>query len=131
MNLYLDGDKSRVVDLEDAEDIDRRFPKFQKAQRHTCHLQPGDVLYIPALWFHNMTAIDFGLAVNVFWKNLEPGLYDKKDAYGNRDLLPAAKATRMLDNVIKQLDELPAEARDFYARQLIARLDKKCLVKPL
>ena len=78
-----------------------------------------------------MTAIDFGLAVNVFWKNLEPGVYDKKDAYGNRDLLPAAKATRMLDNVIKQLDELPAEARDFYARQLIARLDKKCLVKPL
>ena len=78
-----------------------------------------------------MTAVDFGLAVNVFWKNLEPGLYDKKDAYGNRDLLPAAKAARMLDNVIKQLDELPAEARDFYARQLIARLDKKCLVKPL
>lgn len=131
LNLYLDGDKSRVVDLDDADDIAARFPKFKRAQRHTCHLEAGDILYIPALWFHNMTALDFGLAVNVFWKNLDSGVYDKKDAYGNRDLLPAAKATRMLDNVIRQLEDLPEEARDFYARQLIARLEKKCLVKSL
>ena len=51
-----------------------------------------------------MTAIDFGVAINVFWKNLPANLYDKKDTYGNKDLLPAAKSLRMLDNVIKQLE---------------------------
>ena len=61
-----------------------------------------------------------------------PGvMYDKKDTYGNRDLLPGAKAVRMLDNVMKQLDDLPPDYRDFYARQLIARIEKKCLSKPL
>jgi len=133
LNLYLDGDKSRVVDLDDTERIARDFPKFLRAHRHTAHLHQGDVLYIPALWFHNMTQSthNYGLAVNLFWKNLDASVYDKKDTYGNRDLLPGAKATRMLDNVLKQLEDLPAEYRDFYARQLIARLEKKCLTKPL
>jgi hypothetical protein len=30
----------------------------------------GDVLYIPALWFHNVVAHDFSVAVNVFWKQV-------------------------------------------------------------
>jgi tRNA wybutosine-synthesizing protein 5 len=78
-----------------------------------------------------MTAEDFGVAINVFWKNLDPDLYDAKDPYGNKDLLPAAKSLRMLDNVIKQLETLPAEYRDFYARQLISRIEAKCLNESL
>ena len=74
-----------------------------------------------------MTAQDFGVAINLFWKNLDPELYDQKDPYGNKDLLPAAKSLRMLDNVIKQLETLPDEYRDFYARQLISRIEAKCL----
>jgi len=134
LNLYLDGgDKSRVIDLDDKAKIETEFPKFLEAEKHRWqgNLEPGDVLYIPALWFHNMTAVDFGVAVNVFWKNLGDEVYDKKDPYGNRDLLPAAKAMRMLDNVIKQLEDLPADYKDFYARQLIARIEKKCLANPI
>ena len=123
--LYLDGDKSKVVDV-DNPDLEQ-FPEFPNAQRYEVSLQPGDVLFIPAFWFHNMTALDFGMAVNTFWKNLDPSLYDKKDPYANRDLLPSAKAMRMLDNVIRQLDELPEDVRDFYGRQLMSRLDKKLL----
>jgi hypothetical protein len=81
--------------------------------------------------FHNMTADGFGVAVNLFWKNLEPELYDPKDPYGNKDLLPAAKSLRMLDNVLKQLEDLPEDCRDFYGRQMIARIEAKCLAKPL
>ena len=62
----LDGDKSRVVDIDAAENAEV-FPKFCTAERHVADLIPGDVLFIPAMWFHNMTAQDFGVAVNVFW----------------------------------------------------------------
>ena len=126
LNLYLDGDKSKVVDLNDPH-LDEKFPRFKNASKYFGRLQAGDLLFIPALWFHNMKAVDAGIAINVFWKNLEEQLYDKKDPYGNKDLLPAAKAMRMLDNVWHQLDGLPEQYRDFYARQLISRLEEKCL----
>jgi hypothetical protein len=60
---------------------------------------------------------------------IDEEMYDKKDPYGNKDLLPAAKSMRMLDNVWHQLDSLPEQYRDFYGRQLIARLEQKCLSK--
>ena len=55
-----------------------QFPLFRQALRHEVELQPGDLLYIPALWFHNMKARDFGVAINIFWKELEGRLYDQK-----------------------------------------------------
>ena len=131
LNLYLDGDKSKVIDIDNVERNAKEFPNFLKAEQWSCDLIPGDILYIPALWFHNMTAKDYGVAVNVFWKNLDSELYDKKDPYGNKDLLPASKSLRMLDNVIRQLDELPSEYKDFYGRQLISKIEKKCLKEPL
>ena len=68
--------------------------------------------------------------MNVFWKELEDKLYDKKDPYGNKDHLPAAKAMRMLDNVMRQLQDLPEEYKDFYARRLVLRVQEKCYSKP-
>jgi len=125
--LYLSGDKSKVVDI-DNPDL-QQFPLFPIAQRYKADLQPGDILFIPALWFHNMLAKDFGVAVNVFWRELEDKLYDPKDPYGNKDHLPAAKAMRMLDNVMKQLQDLPEEYKDFYARRLVLRVQDKCYSK--
>ena len=81
LNLYLDGDKSRVIDIDDADSLSRTFPKFLRSERHVANLEPGDILYIPALWFHNMTALDFGMAVNVFWKNLDPRYDHSRKAY--------------------------------------------------
>ena len=131
LNLYLDGDKSKVIDIDNVERNMTEFPNFFKAEQWSCDLIPGDILYIPALWFHNMTAKDYGVAINVFWKNLNSELYDKKDPYGNKDLLPASKSLRMLDNVIRQLDNLPSDYKDFYGRQLISKIEKKCLQEPL
>ena len=126
LNLYLDGDKSRVVDIDG---YDRAtFPLFGRAQRMRVTLRAGDVLFIPAFWFHNMRALDFGVAVNVFWKNLPREVYDKKEPYGNKDLLPGAKAIAMLDNVMRQLQGLPEDVKDFYGRRLIARIQTKCLL---
>jgi len=125
--LYLVGDKSKVVNINNPDT--QKFPLFPLAKKYKTNLQPGDILFIPALWFHNMEAKDFGVAVNVFWKELEDTLYDPKDPYGNKDHLPGAKAMRMLDNVMKQLQELPEEYKDFYARRLVLRLQDKCYNK--
>lgn len=123
-NLYMDGDKSAITDVDDP-DLDK-FPKFAQAQLYQGLLEPGDALFIPSMWLHNMKATSFGMAINMFWKNLDEAVYDQKDPYGNKDLLPAAKAKRMLDNVIKQLEGLPIDIKDFYGQQLIAAIEKKC-----
>ncbi|KAM4731459.1 tRNA wybutosine-synthesizing protein 5 isoform 1-T1 [Anableps anableps] len=44
-HLYLNGDKSEVLDI-DAPDL-KRFPEFVKAKRYDCVLEPGDLLFIP------------------------------------------------------------------------------------
>nr|CAD7194244.1 unnamed protein product [Timema douglasi]CAD7421617.1 unnamed protein product [Timema poppensis] len=93
LNMYLTGDKSQVLDIDDP-DVER-FPKFLSAQRHECVMESGDIIFIPALWFHNTLALEFGIAVNIFWRHLNYELYDKNDPYGNKDLIPASRV-RML-----------------------------------
>lgn len=125
LNLYLEGDKSQVVDI-DTFDPDR-FPLFPKARRLEVTLEPGDILFIPALWFHHTTALEYSVAVNVFWQELDKQLYDPKDTYGNKDHVPAARAMQMLGNVLKQLEILPKTYRDFYGRKLIQKIQQQCL----
>ncbi|XP_054921640.1 tRNA wybutosine-synthesizing protein 5-like isoform X2 [Dermacentor andersoni] len=118
--LYIQGDKSRVLDVE-CPDLEK-FPKFQKATRYEATLNSGDILFIPALWFHNMTALDFGIAVNVFWRNLDASLYDKNDPYGNKDLIPAAKALASVQRATKELQLLPFDCQQFYALKMISQI---------
>lgn len=121
LNLYMNGDKSEVIDI-DCPDL-QKYPKFENVCRYECMLHPGDALFIPAMWFHNITTLDFSVGVNVFYKNLDERLYDQKDIYGNKDLVPAARAMQMVDKAIKMLDELPSDYKDFYSRLLIARVE--------
>ncbi|XP_054707243.1 tRNA wybutosine-synthesizing protein 5-like, partial [Uloborus diversus] len=123
LNLYLNGDKSEVLDI-DHPDL-KKFPKFSNATRYESCLLPGDVLFIPALWFHNMKYLDFGIAVNVFWKELDPMLYDKKDPYGNKDHLPAQQAFMSVDKALATLSKLPASYKEFYCLKLISHIQKK------
>ncbi|KAK3589777.1 hypothetical protein CHS0354_021110 [Potamilus streckersoni] len=123
--LYLNGDKSEVLDIDNLDDV--KFPLFSHAERYEGILNPGDILFIPALWFHNVISMDFGVAVNVFWKHMDDNFYDSKDTYGNKDPLPATRAMQILDRALKTLDELPLEYRDFYARRLVHRIQSKTL----
>ena len=54
-------------------------------------------------------------------------MYDSKDTYGNKDPNPVTRAFQIVDRAIKTLEELPSEYRDFYARRLIARIEKKAV----
>ncbi|KAL1234017.1 tRNA wybutosine-synthesizing protein [Trichinella spiralis] len=110
--LYLEGDKSKVIDIDDLESTE--FPQFQRAVRNEGILYPGDVLYIPALWFHNTTAMDFSISVNIFWQHLDSSFYDKKDLYGNRDLILAQKAFQCFDQGAKLLEKLPSPYRHYF-----------------
>nr|CAB3267408.1 tRNA wybutosine-synthesizing protein 5-like [Phallusia mammillata] len=125
--LYLKGDKSEIVDI-DNPDLNK-YPLFAKATKFQCILQPGDVLFIPALWFHNVVSLEFGIAVNVFWRELDESYYDAKDVYGNKDLVPAARSMDIVNRALKVLDALPGPYKDFYARKIIAHIEDKALAK--
>lgn len=120
--LYLNGDKSEVLDIDNYDT--KLFPKFSSAIKHECLLEPGDILFIPALWFHNTHALTYGIAVNVFWKNLQHDLYDKNDFYGNKDLVPASKALQSVENAVKLLQQLPNDYKEFYIQRAILNLEK-------
>ncbi|XP_068926235.1 tRNA wybutosine-synthesizing protein 5 isoform X7 [Petaurus breviceps papuanus] len=121
--LYLSGTKSEVLNL-DNPDLNK-YPLFFKARRFECVLEAGDVLFIPALWFHNVISEEFGVGVNVFWKHLSSECYDKTDTYGNKDPTAASRAMQILDRALKTLDDLPEEYRDFYARRMVLRIQDK------
>ncbi|MBN3323977.1 TYW5 protein, partial [Atractosteus spatula] len=122
-HLYLSGDKSEVLDI-DNPDLGQ-YPGFVKAQRHECILEPGDLLFIPALWFHNTLALEFGVGVNVFWRHLPPECYDKNDPYGNKDPVAASRAMQVLERALRTLEELPPEYRDFYARRMVLHIQSR------
>lgn len=126
LNLYLKGDKSEVMDIENP-DL-KKFPKFALVNSYECVMKPGDLLFIPALWFHNVTSLDFGVAINVFWKNLPSDMYDKRDIYGNKDLVAAARGMDVLNRALGMLKPLPSEYKDFYSRMMIKRIEDKFLL---
>ena len=136
-NLYVEGSSSRVADIDAWNDDD--FPRFRKTMgsRLECELQPGDVLYIPALWFHNVTSIGFSVALNVFWRSHhvggpqhkkaggDPNLYSAKDLYGNRDPPAAARAIELAQQAAAELRRLPEPFKSFYARRAVREIEQE------
>lgn len=70
------GQVVSMVDLS-APDLDR-YPRFAEAlaAAQVADLDPGDVLFYPALWWHNVEALDaFNVMVNYWW-NPSPRFMD-------------------------------------------------------
>jgi hypothetical protein len=67
------------VSLVDVRNPDlNRFPRFAEALRaaEVAELAPGDAIYIPALWWHNVEALeDFNVLVNYWWRDV-PEYFD-------------------------------------------------------
>ena len=61
-----------AVSLVDGKQPDyKAYPKYQNALRHsyTTTLRPGDVLFIPSMWWHEVNALSsFNVLVNYWWK---------------------------------------------------------------
>jgi len=49
---------------------DSAFPLFRHAHAHAIAgvLSPGDVLYIPAQWWHAVQSLEFSISVNAWWR---------------------------------------------------------------
>lgn len=68
LDFTLAGQPVSMVSLRDP-DLDR-FPRFAEAMAHalTAELEPGDALYIPPLWWHQVEALSpLNLLVNYWW----------------------------------------------------------------
>lgn len=81
-----------------------RYPRYRDAlaSARVADLEPGDALYIPPLWYHQVEALEkVNLLVNYWWP-----------VVGARDL-PTPAATLM--QAIQVLNALPPDQRDAWA----------------
>lgn len=99
-----------------------KFPDFSSARSIDFTLNPGEVLYIPALWFHNVRSEEFSVSVNSFFRHLPLEFYDRKDLYCNRDPPLVQESSRLLDQIIDRMDQLPDDFREFYMKRFSRRL---------
>jgi hypothetical protein len=90
------GQPTSLVDLANP-DLEK-FPKFAEALEHaqSAELQPGDAIYIPALWWHGVESIGaFNVLVNYWWQDTPPDAGSPMNALGaallSIGLLPESK----------------------------------------
>lgn len=119
--LYIQDSSSLVIDI-DTPDL-KQFPKFVNASQYVGLLEPGDTLFIPALWFHNVVSLNPSIAINVFWKSLDDSFYNSKDLYGNKMLVPVERVFEKLEEIRPLISSIPEPYRSFYGRQIIQKLE--------
>jgi len=136
---------SRVdIDTPDLES----YPRFAEALKvaRRAELGPGDALYIPALWWHDVLSLeDFGCLINFWWRDAQPPLLSPLYALYHaiitmRDLPPnERKAWRnQFDHYVfgddgDPVEHLPQSARGVLGKrtpELVARV-KKLLIDAL
>lgn len=44
-----------------------RYPRFAKARALQCVVEPGELLYIPRFWWHQVRSMSFSISVNYWW----------------------------------------------------------------
>lgn len=73
LDFTMAGQPASMVDLT-APDFER-FPRFAEALRNAfvADLEPGDAIFIPALWWHGVRSTEpFNILVNYWWQDIAP-----------------------------------------------------------
>ncbi|KAI0859370.1 leucine carboxyl methyltransferase [Xylaria cubensis] len=95
-------------------------PSLASTHPHQATLGPGDVLFLPPLWLHATAPLsDLGVAVNVFFRNLETGYASGRDVYGNRDIAAYEKGRHDVGRIANSFSKLPRDVQAFYMRRLV------------
>jgi len=111
------GASSSSINVFDQEEL--QSSGLRNVQAHEAKLQPGDVLFIPALWAHAAQPTEgYSVAINVFFRNLEAGYAAGKDVYGNRDLQGYEQGRKDLGKITRAFQQLPSEVGQFYLTRL-------------
>ena len=63
---YKEARLSRIIDV-DNPDLEV-FPEFINAEYCKVIISPGDMLYIPAKWWHEVQSLDVSLSINFFYE---------------------------------------------------------------
>lgn len=103
-NLYIGplekNPGGQAISLVDTENVDDEcFPRFQQALENAIifDLEPGDALFIPSLWWHQVEGLDdFNMLINYWWRETPAYLGSPADA---------------LEHAILALRELPAQQK--------------------
>lgn len=123
---YLDippGASSSSINVFDAA-VTVNHPSILQAHPQEVFLRPGDVLYIPPLWFHTASPVGhLSISVNVFFRNLKSGYAAGRDVYGNRDLQAYENGRRDIEKIRQAFAGLPREMSRFYLERLAEELN--------
>lgn len=146
LDFTLAGQPISLVDI-DSPDLET-YPRFAEALEAASQVElgPGDALYIPAMWWHDVLSLDdFGSLINFWWRDAEPPLLTPLNALYHAvitmgDLPPNELAAwrNMFDHYIFRdngdpVAHLPEQARGILGRrtpELVARV-KKLLLEAL
>jgi hypothetical protein len=85
-----------------------RFPRFRDAQAYESVIEPGEMLFIPIHWWHQVFSLDKCISVNMWWEA----------PWRDRLRYPQLRLVRRLPKVMY------SRARDFAKRQWRALKDK-------
>jgi hypothetical protein len=123
------GQPTSMVELAKP-DFDR-FPRFREALRHAmiAELNPGDAIYIPALWWHGVEATErLNVLVNYWWQDTPPDAGSPMNAIGaallSIALLPERKRLAwrsMFDHFVFRLNGDPTEHLPEHAHGILGR----------
>lgn len=100
LDYTMAGQPTSMVDLANP-DFDR-YPRFRDAldTAVTVDLEPGDAIYIPSMWWHNVVATGpFNVLVNYWWNEAKPW---------------AGNPFQALVHAIMAMGEMPAERREVW-----------------
>ncbi|MDT8450502.1 MAG: cupin-like domain-containing protein [Wenzhouxiangellaceae bacterium] len=108
-NLYLGPmdltPAGQQVSLVDPEQPDlERFPRYAEALEHAqaAELEPGDAIYIPSMWWHQVSALSpFNVLINHWWRDLPAWMGAPGD---------------VLMHALLNLRDLPRRQRDAWRR---------------
>jgi hypothetical protein len=146
LEFTLAGQPISMVDV-DTPDL-RTYPRFAEALKaaRRADLGPGDALYIPAMWWHDVLSLeDFGCLINFWWREGEPpqltpvnALYHAVMTMKNLPPNELAAWRAHFDHYIfgengDPVEHLPEQARGILGKrtpELVARV-KKLLIKAL
>ena len=72
-HLYQFKDVVQKSNIDPEEPDLQKYPRFAKATVTHGLLEPGDILYIPKLWWHSLRALDHSISIN-HWFGKDAGL---------------------------------------------------------